>query len=579
MDLTRREVLLRCGALSGWLGSAQQAKGQENAKNLITRSIDSFEKLGLVERIAEARSDLALCYMREGAFDEARINSEEALFDLKDGVNDLRAVVLIRAAIVEERAGRLADALRLYKESLPLVEKSSEDALKGSLYLNLGTAYTRLAEAEGREDYRDLAPIQYAAASFHFEQAGHIRQCGRVENNLGFLYQSIGKFSDAHQHINRAHNIFLSLGDQGHVAQVDETRARALLSEGRYLEAERYARTAVRTLDKGDECSLLVEALTTHGVALARLGRYSTARSELDRAIEAGENCGDLEGAGRARLTIIEELKDQTPTSEMVSIHKSALELLKKSQDPAARDRLLASSTTVMDAMLTAEAGGAPLKGESWKDFSFKRELRAYEKLLIERALRDAGGSVTRASRLLGFKHHQSLISLINTRHHDLLTTRSAVVRRRRHILSKPKIGRNKTATSEPKPNVTQLSILHVEDNKQVANVITDILNSEGIKVDTCVNGMTALRILTGDARYDAIIVDNDLPGVKGLDLVRRVRHITHRRSTPIIMLSGDDIETDAWRAGVKAFLRKPEGIDQIVSTIERLLAAPKENR
>jgi hypothetical protein len=74
--------------------------------------------------------------MREGAFDEARINSEEALFDLKDGVNDLRAVVLIRAAIVEERAGRLADALRLYKESLPLVEKSSEDSLKGSLYLN-----------------------------------------------------------------------------------------------------------------------------------------------------------------------------------------------------------------------------------------------------------------------------------------------------------------------------------------------------------------------------------------------------------------------------------------------------------
>jgi two-component system, chemotaxis family, chemotaxis protein CheY len=335
----------------------------------------------------------------------------------------------------------------------------------------------------------------------------------------------------------------------------------------------------VRTLDRGDECSLLVEALTTHGVALARLGRYSTARSELDRAIAAGENCGDLEGAGRARLTIIEELKDQTQTSEMVSIHKSALELLKKSQDPAARDRLLASSTTVMDAILTADARSAPLKGESWQDLSFRRELQSYEKLLIERALRDAGGSVTRASRLLGFKHHQSLISLINTRHHDLLKTRSAVVRRRRHILSKPKKARNKIAAFEPKPNVTQISILHVEDNKQVANVITDILNSEGIKVDTCVNGMTALRILTGDARYDAIIVDNDLPGVKGLDLVRRVRNITHRRSTPIIMLSGDDIETDAWRAGVKAFLRKPEGIDQIASTIERLLAAPKENR
>jgi CheY-like chemotaxis protein/Flp pilus assembly protein TadD len=574
--LAAAEVLLRCGALSGWLGSAHQAKGQENAKNLITRSIDSLEKLGLVERIAEARSDLALCYMREGAFDEARINLDEALLNLK-GQGDLRAVILIRAAIVEERAGRFTDALRLYKESLPLVEQSPEDALKGSLYLNLGTVYTRLAEAEGREDYRDLALIQYAAASFHFEQAAHMRQCGRVENNLGFLYQSIGKFSEAHHHINRAHNIFLSLGDQGHVAQVDDTRARAFLSEGRYLEAERYARTAVRTLDRGDECSLLVEALTTHGITLARLGRYSSARSELDRAIEAGENCGDLEGAGRARLTIIEELQDQTPTADLVSIHRSALELLKKSQDPAARDRLLVSSATVMDAIQTAEAGSPRLKGESWQDFSFKKELRAYEKLLIERALRDAGGSVTRASRLLGFKHHQSLISLINTRHPDLLKTRSAVVRRRRHIVSKPTRAKNKTATSELKPNVTQISILHVEDNKQVAQLITDILNSERIKVDTCVNGMTALRILTGDARYDVVIVDNDLPGVKGLDLVRRIRNITHRRSTPIIMLSGDDIETQAWSAGVKAFLRKPEGIDELPSTVDRLLKQRKE--
>ena len=146
------------------------------------------------------------------------------------------------------------------------------------------------------------------------------------------------------------------------------------------------------------------------GITLARLGRYSNARAELDRAIEAGENCGDFEGAGRAKLTIIEELKDQTPSGELVSIHKSALELLKRSQDPAARDRLLASSTTVIDELLTAEARGVGLNTESRKDLSFKNEVARYEKLLIERALRDAGGSVTRASRLLGFKYHQSLI-------------------------------------------------------------------------------------------------------------------------------------------------------------------------
>jgi len=45
-----------------------------------------------------------------------------------------------------------------------------------------------------------------------------------------------------------------------------------------------------------------------------------------------------------------------------------------------------------------------------------------------------------------------------------------------------------------------------------------------------------------------------------------------HRRRTPIIMLSGNDCEAEAWRAGVDDFLRKPKGIDQVLSAIARLL-------
>ncbi len=574
---TAAEILLRVGTLSGWLASRHRTGSQEQAKDLITQSIEIFRQLERTDKVAEAQSDMALCYWREGAFNEARDILREVIRNLGDSDNDLKATALIRRAVVEKTAARYSQALSVYKEASPLVEATSDQALKGSFHMGLGTLLNCLGVAEKQTQYIDQALIEFAAAGFHFEQLGHVQQCGRVENNLGFLYLSIGKFPEAHTHINRARTIFVSLGDQGLTAQVDDTRARAFLAEGRLLEAERYARMAVKSLDKGDECSLLVEALTTHGITLARLGRYTSARSQLDRAIEAGENCGDLEGAGRAKLSIIEELTNQTPTGELVSIHKSALELLMRSQDPSARDRLLVSSTTVIDELLTDEARGVGLNTERSKGSSFRKQVAAYEKLLIERALKDAGGSVTKASRLLGFKHHQSLIALINTRHQDLLETRSAVRKRRRHILSKPKKARKKTATSEPQPRATQVSILHVEDNKQVANVITDILSSEGIKVDTCVNGMTALRILTGDAHYDAIIVDNDLPGVKGLDLVRRVRNITHRRSTPIIMLSGDDIETDAWRAGVKDFLRKPEDIDQLTSRIARVLRAAKD--
>jgi len=77
---------------------------------------------------------------------------------------------------------------------------------------------------------------------------------------------------------------------------------------------------------------------------------------------------------------------------------------------------------------------------------------------------------------------------------------------------------------------------------------------------------------LTGDEHYDVLVVDNNLPGLSGLELVQRARKITHRRRTPIVMLSGDDYESEAWRAGVDAFLKKPEEIADLPTTITRLL-------
>jgi CheY-like chemotaxis protein len=77
---------------------------------------------------------------------------------------------------------------------------------------------------------------------------------------------------------------------------------------------------------------------------------------------------------------------------------------------------------------------------------------------------------------------------------------------------------------------------------------------------------------LTDHQHYDLVLVDNELPGLSGLELVQRARRMTHRRRTPIVMLSGTDCETEAWRAGVDAFLRKPDDIDQVASTIARLL-------
>ena len=117
-----------------------------------------------------------------------------------------------------------------------------------------------------------------------------------------------------------------------------------------------------------------------------------------------------------------------------------------------------------------------------------------------------------------------------------------------------------------------KLSILHVEDHKAFARTIEELLEAEGIHVDLCASGTAAWEILKSNVYYDALLVDNNLPGLSGLELILRVRSMPQRRHLPIIMLSADDCEKEAWRAGVDAFLRKPQAIDQVHSTLARVL-------
>ncbi len=102
MNSRRRKFCFRIGALAGWLGGAEQTPAsQETAKNIITQSIEIFQAQGLTERVAEARGELALCYWREGSYDEARVTLDNALNLLGSNDSELKAILLIRAGIVE----------------------------------------------------------------------------------------------------------------------------------------------------------------------------------------------------------------------------------------------------------------------------------------------------------------------------------------------------------------------------------------------------------------------------------------------------------------------------------------------
>lgn len=216
---TAADVLLRVGVITGWIGSVKQIEGaQETAKNLISESLTRFEVLRNVKKVAEAQMELGHCYWREGAFNEARVRLQQALDQLTDNADDVRATTLLRMATVERSAKRFHDALRIHIEAYSLFEESNNHALKGKFYNGFGFVLRNIGTAEGRDDYIDRALIEYAAASYHFEQAGHSRYQACVENNLGFLFGTIGKFPEAHEHLDRAQALFTSMKDQVHTA-------------------------------------------------------------------------------------------------------------------------------------------------------------------------------------------------------------------------------------------------------------------------------------------------------------------------------------------------------------------------
>jgi DNA-binding NtrC family response regulator len=349
------ELLLRAGTLTGWIGSIKEIQAaQEKAKDLISESVIILERLQDVEKVAEALADLGHCYWRQGALDEARATLHTALEKLADSDTDLKGLVLTRSAIVEDTATRHQDALNFLNEAWPLIQTSLSHALKGKYHMTRAIVLKNLSGddeykiVDGGETYIDHALVEQYAAAFHLEQAGHKRYQAGVENNLGYTLVKVGKFSEAHEHLNRARILYGNLGNTSTVGLVDDTRARAFLGEGHDPEAVKAAQSAVRVLEKTDLNGQLAQALTTYGVALARTGKYKQARTAFERAVKTAELAGDVEGAGLAYLSAIEELGAYLSRQALLDAFHMADFLLKNSQRPKILARLLSAARVVL---------------------------------------------------------------------------------------------------------------------------------------------------------------------------------------------------------------------------------------
>ena len=424
------EVFFCVGILTSWIGSKNQFRdAQEIAKNLLTQSITYFESVRDVTKVAVAQSEIAYCYWREGALNEARSWLDEALEKLTfEGA--ARARALLKLTTVEWTAGRFREALELLDVNESLFRKITNPTIKGGYHTELAIIHRNLATMENRLEYFRRAINEYREAERQFRLAHNQIFRADVINNVGFLLFKLGHYKEAHKYLDEARRLTVKFKDKTHTAQIDESRAQVLIAEGKLTQGERIARRSVSVLRKSGRVCLMAEALLTEGVALARLGRTAHAHFVFRQAIEAAHQVNALNIAGLATLTLIEEIQDLSPET-LQAAYRQAREWLANSQSPDIKLRLADVAGRVVASIHTELSTDEATEILLSEPGGLKAQLEKHEGVVIKRALDEVDGRVTHAASLLEMRY-QSLAYIIERRHPDLLKKRTPIRRRQR---------------------------------------------------------------------------------------------------------------------------------------------------
>ncbi|MBI4614851.1 MAG: response regulator [Planctomycetes bacterium] len=118
--------------------------------------------------------------------------------------------------------------------------------------------------------------------------------------------------------------------------------------------------------------------------------------------------------------------------------------------------------------------------------------------------------------------------------------------------------------------------ILLAEDEPSVASFLSDALALDDHKVEWKPNGREAIRAFAPD-RFDLVLTDYHMPLADGPELVRHVRRM--EPGFPVVAMSGSAVRREFESFGVDAFLAKPIGLEELLSTVGRIAARRHDER
>jgi DNA-binding response OmpR family regulator len=126
--------------------------------------------------------------------------------------------------------------------------------------------------------------------------------------------------------------------------------------------------------------------------------------------------------------------------------------------------------------------------------------------------------------------------------------------------------------------SVSGMAIMVAEDDAMQANLVRQRLQREGMVVDVVNNGKDAVANMR-DKPYAVYILDVNMPGMSGFEVLQRIRKDPVTTNTPVIMLTAMGSESDILRAyelGTNDYILKPFSAIQLVARVKTLLKFPR---
>ena len=121
------------------------------------------------------------------------------------------------------------------------------------------------------------------------------------------------------------------------------------------------------------------------------------------------------------------------------------------------------------------------------------------------------------------------------------------------------------------------MKILAIDDQQLILLSVEKRLLEIGYTVAIADSGEKGISLFES-FKPDLVLVDINMPGISGLDVVKHIR-TTKKSKTPILVMSGNTEENviiDGFALGIEDYMKKPVSLEEMAARIKRLIGAPE---